>query len=57
VGSNSTLVAPLEIDHDTYIAAGSVVTHKVPTGALAVGRARQAVKLGWAARKRAEQKR
>lgn len=47
VGSNSTLVAPLEIEHDAYIAAGSVVTHKVPAGSLAIGRSRQTNKEGW----------
>jgi bifunctional UDP-N-acetylglucosamine pyrophosphorylase/glucosamine-1-phosphate N-acetyltransferase len=51
VGSNSTLVAPLEIEHDVYIAAGSVVTHKVPSGALAVGRGRQVNKEGWKQRR------
>jgi bifunctional UDP-N-acetylglucosamine pyrophosphorylase/glucosamine-1-phosphate N-acetyltransferase len=51
VGSNSTLVAPLEIEKDSYIAAGSVVTHKVPSGSLAVGRARQINKEGWKQRK------
>jgi bifunctional UDP-N-acetylglucosamine pyrophosphorylase/glucosamine-1-phosphate N-acetyltransferase len=41
VGSNSTLVAPVRIDRDAYIAAASIVTHDVPERALAVGRARQ----------------
>jgi bifunctional UDP-N-acetylglucosamine pyrophosphorylase/glucosamine-1-phosphate N-acetyltransferase len=52
VGSKSTLVAPLEIEHDTYIAAGSVITHKVQTAALAVGRSRQVNIEGWKNRKR-----
>ena len=47
VGSNSTLVAPLEIESGAYIAAGSTITHNVPSGALAVGRSRQANKEGW----------
>ena len=47
VGSNSTLVAPLEIESGAYIAAGSTITHSVPPGALAVGRSRQANKEGW----------
>jgi bifunctional UDP-N-acetylglucosamine pyrophosphorylase/glucosamine-1-phosphate N-acetyltransferase len=47
IGSNSTLVAPLEIESKAYIAAGSVITHKVPAGALAVGRSRQENKEGW----------
>lgn len=47
VGSNSTLVAPLEIGAESYIGAGSVVTENVPDGALAVGRGRQVNKSGW----------
>jgi bifunctional UDP-N-acetylglucosamine pyrophosphorylase/glucosamine-1-phosphate N-acetyltransferase len=52
VGSNSTLVAPLEIGDRSYIGAGSVITDPVPPDALALGRARQVVKEGWAAKKR-----
>lgn len=50
VGSNSTLVAPLEIGAGAFIAAGSVITEDVPADALAVGRSRQVNKDGWAAR-------
>ena len=50
VGSNSTLVAPLEIAAGAYIAAGSVITDPVPANALALGRARQVVKEGWVKR-------
>ncbi|MEO7158774.1 MAG: bifunctional UDP-N-acetylglucosamine diphosphorylase/glucosamine-1-phosphate N-acetyltransferase GlmU [Vicinamibacterales bacterium] len=53
VGSNSTLVAPLNIADGSYIAAGSAVTADVPAGALAIGRARQENKDGWVAKKRA----
>jgi len=52
VGSNSTLVAPLELGDGSYIGAGSVITDPVPPDALALGRARQVVKEGWAAKKR-----
>ncbi len=53
VGSNSTLVAPVEIGEGSYIGAGSVITEDVPDHALALGRARQVVKPGWvAARKK-----
>jgi bifunctional UDP-N-acetylglucosamine pyrophosphorylase/glucosamine-1-phosphate N-acetyltransferase len=55
VGSNSTLVAPLEIGEGAYIAAGSVVTQAVPPDALAVGRARQELKEGWAKKRRERQ--
>jgi bifunctional UDP-N-acetylglucosamine pyrophosphorylase/glucosamine-1-phosphate N-acetyltransferase len=47
VGSNSTLVAPVNLADGSYIAAGSAVTTDVPAGALAIGRARQENKDGW----------
>jgi len=56
VGSNSTLVAPLEIGAGSYIGAGSVVTKPVPPDALAVGRAHQVVKDGWAKKRREQYK-
>ena len=52
IGSNSTLVAPLEIGAHAYTAAGSTVTEDVPEGALALGRARQVLKSGWASRRK-----
>jgi bifunctional UDP-N-acetylglucosamine pyrophosphorylase/glucosamine-1-phosphate N-acetyltransferase len=53
VGSDSTLVAPIEIGDGAYIGAGSCITRDVPSGALAVGRSRQVTKEGWAAARRA----
>ena len=47
VGSNSTLVAPIEIGAGAYVGAGSVITETVPEKSLALGRARQVVKEGW----------
>ena len=52
IGSNSTLVAPVEIGAGSYVAAGSVITEAVPADALALGRARQAIKPGWAKKRR-----
>lgn len=52
VGSNSTLVAPVELGDGSYIGAGSVITDPVPPEALALGRARQVLKPGWAAKKK-----
>jgi len=49
IGSNSTLVAPVEIGEDSYVAAGSVITEAVAAKALALGRARQVNKPGWVA--------
>jgi bifunctional UDP-N-acetylglucosamine pyrophosphorylase/glucosamine-1-phosphate N-acetyltransferase len=57
VGSNSTLVAPIEIGDGAYLAAGSVITENVPPDALALGRARQVIKPDWARKKRARQTR
>jgi bifunctional UDP-N-acetylglucosamine pyrophosphorylase/glucosamine-1-phosphate N-acetyltransferase len=54
VGSNATLVAPLEIGEGSYIGAGSTVTDPVPPGALALGRARQVNKPGWAKKRRSK---
>ncbi|MBV8827309.1 MAG: bifunctional UDP-N-acetylglucosamine diphosphorylase/glucosamine-1-phosphate N-acetyltransferase GlmU [Hyphomicrobiales bacterium] len=50
IGSNSALVAPVAIGEGAYVGSGSVITRDVPAGALAVGRARQVVKEGWATR-------
>ena len=52
VGSNSTLVAPIDIGDGSYIGAGSVITDAVPKDALALGRGRQVVKEGWAAKRK-----
>lgn len=52
IGSNSTLVAPVEIGSDAYVGAGSVITEKVPEGALALGRGRQVNKPGWVEKRR-----
>lgn len=52
VGSNSTLVAPVKIEQGAYVAAGSVITRNVDADALAIGRAHQVAKEGWAKRRR-----
>ena len=52
IGSNSTLVAPVEIGEGSYVGAGSVITDAVPADALALGRARQVVKPGWAKKRK-----
>lgn len=53
VGSDSTLVAPIRIGKGSYVGAASCLTENVPPNSLAIGRARQVVKEGWAADKRA----
>jgi bifunctional UDP-N-acetylglucosamine pyrophosphorylase/glucosamine-1-phosphate N-acetyltransferase len=55
VGSDATLVAPVTVGEGAYVAAGSTITEDVPKDALALGRARQVTKPGWAARRRERQ--
>jgi bifunctional UDP-N-acetylglucosamine pyrophosphorylase/glucosamine-1-phosphate N-acetyltransferase len=50
IGSNTMLVAPVRIGDEAMTGSGSVITADVPEGALAVARARQAVKPGLARR-------
>ncbi|HLM82804.1 MAG TPA: bifunctional UDP-N-acetylglucosamine diphosphorylase/glucosamine-1-phosphate N-acetyltransferase GlmU [Terriglobales bacterium] len=52
IGSDSTLVAPVKIGRGAYVAAASCITEDVPADALALGRARQSVKEGWARERR-----
>lgn len=47
VGTNSTLVAPVEINQDAFVAAGSTITSNVPDETLAVGRGKQRNIPGW----------
>jgi bifunctional UDP-N-acetylglucosamine pyrophosphorylase/glucosamine-1-phosphate N-acetyltransferase len=57
IGSDSQLVAPVRIGAGAYVAAGSSITKDVPSDALAVARARQDNKPGWAAKRRAARSR
>jgi len=52
IGSDATLVAPVTIGKNAYVAAASCITDDVPAESLALGRARQIVKTGWAKRNR-----
>jgi bifunctional UDP-N-acetylglucosamine pyrophosphorylase/glucosamine-1-phosphate N-acetyltransferase len=52
VGSDSTLVAPVRLGNGAYVGAASCVTEDVPDDALALARARQTNKEGWAKQKR-----
>ncbi len=47
IGSNSTIVAPVNIGKKAFTAAGSVITKEIPDNTLAFGRARQINKEGW----------
>ena len=52
VGSDSVLVAPVQIADGAYVAAGSTITGNVGPGDLAVARGQQRNIRGWVARKR-----
>ena len=41
IGSNSNIIAPVIIEDDSYICAGTTVTNKVNSGDFVIGRARQ----------------
>jgi bifunctional UDP-N-acetylglucosamine pyrophosphorylase/glucosamine-1-phosphate N-acetyltransferase len=56
VGTNASLVAPITIGAGALVAAGSVVTRSVRPDALAITRAPQEDKPGWAAAFRRRQK-
>ncbi len=57
IGSNSALVAPVTIGAGAYTGSGSVITRDVAADALALGRAPQAEKPGWASAFRARKRR
>ncbi|MBU0553179.1 bifunctional UDP-N-acetylglucosamine diphosphorylase/glucosamine-1-phosphate N-acetyltransferase GlmU [Myxococcota bacterium] len=54
IGSDTQLVAPVEIGDGAYVGAGSTITHAVPQEALAISRVHQRNIEGWARRKRLE---
>jgi bifunctional UDP-N-acetylglucosamine pyrophosphorylase/glucosamine-1-phosphate N-acetyltransferase len=56
VGSDSTLVAPVTLEDGSYVGAGSCITKTVPAGSLAVARAHQVTKEGWATARKERQK-
>lgn len=47
IGSNATLVAPVEVGANSFVAAGSTITNEVPASALGIARARQENKEGF----------
>lgn len=53
IGSDTMLVAPVEVGDGAYTAAGSVITADVPPGAMAVARGKQRNVEGWVERRRA----
>jgi bifunctional UDP-N-acetylglucosamine pyrophosphorylase/glucosamine-1-phosphate N-acetyltransferase len=53
VGSDSVLIAPVNIADGAYVGAGSAVTADVGPGQIAVARGQQRNIAGWVARRRA----
>ena len=47
VGSNSVLIAPVTLEDNAFVAAGSSVSSDVPAGSLAVARVKQRNVKGW----------
>ena len=56
IGSDSQLVAPVTVGEGAYVATGSTVTKDVPKDALAIGRAKQENKEGYASKLKARMK-
>lgn len=56
IGCNSNLIAPVRLEDNTIVAAGTTVTHDVPKDALAIGRIKQENKIGYVSKIRASQK-
>ena len=52
IGCNTNMIAPVTIGRGSYVAAGSTITDDVPEESLAIARARQTNKPGWAAQRR-----
>jgi bifunctional UDP-N-acetylglucosamine pyrophosphorylase/glucosamine-1-phosphate N-acetyltransferase len=55
VGSDTTLVAPITIHDDVYIATATTVRHDVPAGALVFNTRQEQVRDGWTAARRAKE--
>jgi bifunctional UDP-N-acetylglucosamine pyrophosphorylase/glucosamine-1-phosphate N-acetyltransferase len=56
IGSNSALIAPVRVGEGAYIGSGSVISKDVPADSLALTRAPQVNREGWAGRMRARHK-
>jgi bifunctional UDP-N-acetylglucosamine pyrophosphorylase / glucosamine-1-phosphate N-acetyltransferase len=52
VGSDSTLVAPISLGDDVYVATATTIRHDVPSGALVYNERQEKVREGWTEEKR-----
>ena len=51
IGTNSSLVAPINIGKNAYVGAGSTITKDIPDNALGVARSKQTIKENWSKKK------
>lgn len=56
VGSDTTLVAPVSLGDDVYVATASTVRRDVPAGALVYNQREECVREGWTEKKREQMK-
>ena len=56
VGSDTTLVAPINLGDDVYVATASTVRHDIPAGALVYNHREEKVREGWTEQKRRQMK-
>jgi len=56
VGSDTTLVAPITLGDDVYVATASTVRHDVPAGALVFNQREEKIREGWTEHKREQMK-
>lgn len=56
IGSDTQLVAPVDVGSDAYVGAGTTITTSVPPGALAISRVPQRDIPGWVERRRARER-
>ena len=56
VGSDTTLVAPISLGDDVYVATASTVRHDIPAGALVFNDREERVREGWTEEKRRKMK-
>lgn len=56
VGSDSTLIAPVSLGNDVYVATATTIRHDVPAGALVFNEREERVREGWTEQKRDKMK-
>ena len=56
VGSDSTLIAPVSLGDDVYVATATTIRHDVPAGALVFNERQERVREGWTEQKRGKMK-